>query len=310
MRAVSTLGEIDAAIDALDDSLRAAGLPGLEEPADVRAVAEVAEAVAPYGLPAELGRFWERVDPASIGDRFFPPLVEPAGALELQKVGDDAGTSVPLQPPPTFLVIGYASHVHRSIELSSPLAAGGTVIRWAWDDAAFEISYRSLSALLATFAELVVEERDAAYILETTEREKQLARLVAAGGHPLYGDLREIPGELESWPIHWLAACGIDLRDREPRGATHTIAELVVAAAEGPVTGRIRGTVMRLVGIGSDVLVVVDDGTRPLDVWCPSGTSPWGPVHGRRFELEVTIDGGASATQSTTAVASDIRPLD
>jgi hypothetical protein len=49
--------------------------------------------------------------------------------------------------------------------------------------------------------------------------------------------------------------------------------------------------VTALVGSGEGALVVVDDGTRPLDVWCPSGTSPWGPIHRRRFEFEVTIEG-------------------
>jgi hypothetical protein len=38
-------------------------------------------------------------------------------------------------------------------------------------------------------------------------------------------------------------------------------------------------------------LVVVDDGTRSLDVWCPAGTSLWGPVHRTRFEFELTIEG-------------------
>ena len=43
--------------------------------------------------------------------------------------------------------------------------------------------------------------------------------------------------------------------------------------------------------IGQDAVVLVDDGTRPVDVWCPAGTSPWGPVHKRRFEFEVTLEG-------------------
>jgi hypothetical protein len=59
--AVCALREVDAVIDRLDRSLRSAGLPGLEPPADLRAVDEVAEIVAPYELPAELRRFWERV---------------------------------------------------------------------------------------------------------------------------------------------------------------------------------------------------------------------------------------------------------
>jgi len=36
--------------------------------------------------------------------------------------------------------------------------------------------------------------------------------------------------------------------------------------------------------------MVVDDGTRTLDVWCPAGTSPWGNSETKRYELAVTID--------------------
>ena len=90
---------------------------------------------------------------------------------------------------------------------------------------------------------------------------------------------RAIPSSLEAWPAHWLEASGVDLAGREPRGTTHTIDELVDAASDGPVSGRIAGTVVRLVGIGRDTVALVDDGTRAVDVWCPAGTSVWGPVH-------------------------------
>jgi hypothetical protein len=158
--------------------------------------------------------------------------------------------------------------------------------------------------------------------------------------------LRSIPEQLHRWPAHWLAASGIDLRDREPLGATHTIADLVSAAGMGgPVTGRFHGEVTRLAGSGAGALVVVDDGMSTVDVWCPAGTSPWGPVHRTRFEFEVTIDGPVGASpnldspheqvtrhalagdlgsaqraafalfqelerHSAAAVATDIRPLD
>jgi hypothetical protein len=111
----------------------------------------------------------------------------------------------------------------------------------------------------------------------------------------MYGDLGAIPRELEAWPTHWLATSGIDLRDREPLGATHTIAELVAAAGEGVVTGRIHGEVIRLVGTAQETLVVVHDGTADIDVSCPAATSTWGPVHKRRFEFEVTIAGPVEA---------------
>ena len=122
----------------------------------------------------------------------------------------------------------------------------------------------------------------------------------------MYGDLRAIPHELEAWPTHWLVTSGIDLGDREPLGATHAIAELVAAAADGRVTGRIHGEVIRLIGTGEGTLVVVDDGTRAIDVSCPAGTSPWGPVHGRRFEFEVTIEGAVEAPPDLDTLHAEI----
>jgi hypothetical protein len=115
-------------------------------------------AVAPYELPTELRRFWERVDPASIGDGPFPP---------------------------------------------------GTIIRRAWDDEGFQIAYRSLSALLESFAELVAVNPD--LDAEAAERAIQLARLDGAGLHPRYGHLREIGRELEV-TIEDAAAVATDIR--------------------------------------------------------------------------------------------------
>ena len=84
---------------------------------------------------------------------------------------------------------------------------------------------------------------------------------------------------------------------------THTIADLGAAAADGPVEGRIAGTVVRLAHLGDGELVVVDDGTASLEVWCPAGLSPWGPIHRRRFELAVRLE-------QPPAEASAVRPLD
>jgi hypothetical protein len=284
--------DIDASIDRLDEALRAHGLAGIEQPQESGAIDDVAEGISPYLLPAELRRFWERVDVARLAIDLFPPLCDAAGALELQRAADEF--TVPATPPPLFLVIGYASHVHRSIELASKWDDGGTIIWSEWVDGGFRISYRSLSDLLDVVSELVAEgavERngDRVYVPYQAEEEKQTPRLLAQP-HPLYGDAIEISDDLRSWPTHWLEASGVDLADRVPRGATHTIAELAEAAAAGLVTGRVHGEIVRLVGSSDGSLVVVDDGTGQLDVWCPSGVSLWGPIHRERFELEVTVE--------------------
>ena len=193
--------ELDAAIDGLDDALRAAGLAGLEAPTDPSAVDEVAEAAAPYALPDELRRFWARVDPGRLPINLFPRLLEPAGALELQRV--DREFHPPLGPPPLLLVIGYDSHVHRSIELASEWDDGGTILRWTWTDDDFRIAYRTLADLVEVVAELVAEGRlerygdhPDVYVTEEAEEAMQLERLEASPPHPLYGDAREISGDL------------------------------------------------------------------------------------------------------------------
>jgi hypothetical protein len=289
---VSGHGEIDAAIDRLDEALRSAGLPGLEPPGDLRAVDEVAKAVGPYELPTELRRFWERVASERIEVHTFPRLGGPADALELQQSLREYGA------PPVLLPIDYASHCFGVIELGSEWTAGGTIFEWDFDG--FPLVSRSVADRLAVVTELLLaglfERGDGFVSLDhRAEQAKRLARLDVYGPHPVYGDLRAIPRELESWPAHWLVTCGIDLADREPLGATHTIAELVAVADEGRVTGRIHGEVIRLTGWADETLVVVDDGTRAIDVACAAGTSHWGPVHRRRFEFEVTIEGPVEA---------------
>jgi hypothetical protein len=285
--------DVDSAIDRLDDALRSVGVARLEPPGDVGPVAEIAEVVAPYVLPDELRRFWERVDAERIDVHTFPKIGGPASTLSQLRIVRDVATPVPIGLPPILLPVDYASHCFGAVELGTEWSEGGSLLEFDFDDVPF-VS-RSVADWLDMLAELLSEgsfelhdgwaELDHPAVLAN-----RLARLESSGPHPVYGDLRAIPSALESWPAHWLAASGIDLRDREPLGATSTIAELVDAADAGPVRGRIHAEVVRLVGSAAGALVVVDDGSGTLDVWCPAGTSPWGPVHRLRFELEVTIE--------------------
>ena len=226
--------DIDAAIDGLDEALRAAGLPGLEPPADVAAIAAISEDVAPYVLPAELQRFWGQVDADRIAVFTFPMLRGPAHALELLRWLRESETPVPIGPPPLLLPIDYASQCHGVIELGSEGSEGGVILEWDID--AIPLVSHSLADRIDVLAELLAGghfERDDGQVSldHRVEQEMRTARLDASGPHPVYGDLRAIPADLGSWPAHWLAASGIDLRDRVPLGATHTIAELVAAAA-------------------------------------------------------------------------------
>jgi hypothetical protein len=265
----------------------------LEPGNDVASIDVIAGEVAPYALPAELRRFWEQVDPDPIAVFTFPMLRGPANALELLRGLREISGEPPLAPPPMLLPFDYASHCYGMIELGSEGAAGGTIFEVEFD--AVPIVSHSLADQIDLLAELLTEghfERGDGHVSidHRVEQERRAARLDAADPHPVYGNLHAIPAELESWPAHWLTASGIDLRSREPVGATHSIAELLVAAERGPTRGRVHASVTSLVGSTEGARVVVEDGTASLDVWCPSGTSPWGPVHTRRFEFDVTID--------------------
>jgi hypothetical protein len=290
---VTTPQDLDAALDRLDEALRSAGLAGLEPPSDLAAVAEVADAVTPYSLPAQLRRLWERVDPESIGPITFPKIGGPTAVLEHLRVLEEIGAPLPLALPPIFVPIDYASQCYGVVELESEWSEGGTILEWDLDGIA--LAFRSVRDWIEVVAELVAEgsfERGDGYVAldHRAEQEKRRARLDASTPDPVYGDLRAIPSELQLWPPHWLAACGVDLRDREPLGATHSIAALVSAAGTAPVKGRIHAEVIRLVGSGAGALVLVDDRSGQLDIWCPAGTSPWGPVHRQRFEFELAIE--------------------
>jgi hypothetical protein len=301
--------DIDAAIDRLDDALRVAGLPGLEPPDDpTPPIEEITEAVAPYLLPAELRRFWERAEADRIAVFTFPMLHGPAEALGQLRVLHEVEAELGGGVPPLLLPFDYASHCYGVIELVSEWSEGGTIFEFAFDDVQL-VSY-SLADRIDLLAELLAEGRfdrgdDYVSLDHGVERQKRVARLEASGPHPVYGVAHALPTALQQWPAHWLAASGIDLRDREPLGATHTIAELRSGARAGPITGRVHADVTRLVGIGTDVLVVIDDGSGSLDVWCPGRTSLWGPVHRGRFEFQLTIDGPVQAPLDLDAPQAD-----
>ena len=296
---------IDAAVDRLDEALRAAGLPALEVPADAEALVEIAATVAPYRLPADLHRFWERVDfrnsPVS-GWRLPEPL-DARLALDTQRANLAPGLAY-LFGPPLLFPIARISGDQWSVELVSGWSEGGTVFS---HEGEHHIEYPSVSDLVEVYAELLEEgafdhRGGRAVLLLGPERAKQEERLSAAWPHPLYGHAREVPADYAGWPAHWLAAAGIDLASRIPRGATHTIAQAVEAAKQRELVARVVGKVVWLGGSSDGVLAVVDDGTTQLEVWCPAGASPWGPRMSDRFEFEVAMQ--------PSAIALDVRPVD
>jgi hypothetical protein len=288
------ISAVDRTIDRLDDALRAAGFGELAPAADETFLEELEREIAPYSLPRDLRRLWERVQFSSLRVRGYslPEPCEPRDALDTHRLNLDP-QFFPLYGPPLLFPIARISGDQWSVELASRWSEGGVV--FSHGDWTIRIEYPSLSDLLDVYAELLEEGRFVrangyGALHREDEQERQQARLAAMLPHPLYGDGREISREPSEWPAHWLESAGIDLRDREPLGVTHTIAELVEASTKGPVRARIAGEVVRLVGSTAGVLAIVTDGTRALDVWCPAESSYWGPAMRQRFEFEVTVE--------------------
>ena len=179
------------------------------------------------------------------------------------------------------------------------MSPGGTLLS---HDDAIRVEYPGVADLLDAFAEVIdtgAYERVAEGRIVLADAAERRARAARLDARPL-----EITNDPSGWPEHWLDSAGLDLADRAPLGATHTIAELLRAGAEGPVEGRIAATVVRLVSPGDGYLVLVDDGSDAIDVWCPVDAMRWGLSHGRRYELAVRLEPAA------TARASAVRPLD
>jgi hypothetical protein len=317
---------VDRIIERLDDALRAAGFDPLAPASEPESVAEVERALGPYTLPSDLRRFWERVDFSSlrVTGWTLPEPRDPRTALETHRQNLEEARL--LFGPPLLFPVARISGDQWSIELGSRWGPGGTVFSQDTGADELQIEYASFSDLLEVYAELIEEgcfqrREDGRASLDTdAELQKQEARLAAAPPHPLYGGSREIAADPARWPEHWLAAAGLDLCARKQLGATHTIAELVAESQQRPVTGRIRGEVVRLGGSSEGVLALVSDGDEEMFVFCPASATTWGPKHRGRYEFEVTVSEAIAPPDESASphlfegrppgvVATAVRPL-
>ena len=219
----------------------------------------------------------------------------PATALAELRMARELATPVPIGLPPILLPVDYASHCYGVAELASELGEGGAFSSTpstrchSFPTASATGSSCSPSSRRAVRAHDGWAELDHPAVLA-----KRLTRLEASGRHPMYGDV-EIPDQLQLWPAHWLAASGIDLRDREHarrdphdrgarrrggRGSRHR-----PDSRRGNPSRRKRGWRAcrgRRRQLASRRLV--------------SGRhEPLCPVHRTRFEFEVTIDSPVGA---------------
>jgi hypothetical protein len=214
---------VDRTIDRLDHALRTAGFDGLAPATEATFLDELEKEIAPYSLPQDLRRFWERIEPSGLRVRGYslPEPCGPRGALDTYRLNRDPAF-LPFYGPPLLLPIARISGDQWSVELVSAWGTGGTL--FSHDGETMRIEYPSFTDLIDVYAELIEEDRfvrwDNGYgsVSREDEQERRQARLTASVAHPQYGETREFGGDPAGWPAHWLESAGIagDSSDSSP----------------------------------------------------------------------------------------------
>jgi len=289
---------IDASIDALTDALAGAGVESPQPPADPPNLEAINETISPMSLPAELQRFWQRVDPRSLRVWAYPQPIDPGFALDTWKQHRD---EFPRIAPRTLFLVGFESWGCMSMELDSPDSRGGSLFEWRLEDGDFYLRYHQLSDWLDRMTELIrageFERRDGTtgQILHLTDPHTSLAltaRPAPPPPNPVHGDVTAYWREPLRWPAHWQRLSGIEPEDVVPRGATHTIAEVLSSDPALALEATIAARVEDLGGTGDMTRVRVSDGTGTISINCPRAVTMLGPGIRQEFEFDVVVPPG------------------
>ena len=293
---------VDEAIDGFLSAVsRAAGAPVARPPANLSALHELEATIAPLQVPAAVRRFWQRVDPGALGADTYPGLHGPGFALTSWLMSRDEASD---SQPTALLQIAYESHQCMSAELDQPDVAGGTLFEWNLVDGDFERRFDGLEGWLVYLTGLIGAERFGVYETphgqvvcvprdEDWEIEPQWRPRLAA--HPVYGLTTHVGRDILDWPEHWQRLTGLTPARILPRGASHTISELMQTDPGSQVHATVVAKVVSLVGGSGGTSVRVHDGTDMLVVHCLRETTLLGPTIDAWFEFDVVLPAGPRA---------------
>jgi cell wall assembly regulator SMI1 len=288
--------------------------PGLDD----AGIQRLRDAVAPYLVPPQveaLYRWRDGGDHGVFGGWRMRPLDE---LLEWYRFTCDD-----LESPPTWLPV-FEDQIVNVVTLDVPGLAPSDPSVWYGHTHDMWLSrlFDSIAALLDVVA-------DAAEAGALVERDQRLG--LSSGGHvhSLDGEpwtswrLDRCPDAFRwpdppagthrvslpdpDWPREWLEPLGVTQGTLALRGATHSIAELVAAAASGPVRGTIRGRVVSGVGTAGWWSPVVSDGSGRITVHCETRRLPVMVVVGSEGEFDVVLESAESPEPA--AVATAARPI-
>lgn len=200
---------IDGVIDALSAELVRIGFGPLSPPKDPAEVALLAAAVVPWTLPAEVRRFFERVDVYADGLQrldalCFPSLQPIAGAL------DDLESYRSELFPDALLPIGYTSQWILAVELDhAEFGPSGVLLQYDLVGGNPWVVSLSLSDWLDR---IVNDLRAGRFVTTPSDVGSRVVEAAPTGEwnnpaieHPRYVDLEIDVMEPTTWPTNWRA---------------------------------------------------------------------------------------------------------
>lgn len=272
----------------------------------------IAEAIAPFRLPADIEHFYRTWSITSAAGWFGPELCDLSFALDSWLLHQE---DQPGWPSTVLFPIAYSNWYHM-VELDHPGSLGPFIYDCAYAAGRFALAHSCLAAWIAwstveldagriirysdTFATLEVEGPSE----ETVPTRAELLRRDGVPESELdYFD----DGDRRLWPLRRNLADGFDPGDYELRAATGTIQDFVDALHDGPATATLHVAFSRQSGLNVEI---VDD-TGFLVVRLPTGGQPFGS--GRAWKIDVEgeqqPDLQPVATQDVAQIAI-CRPLD
>lgn len=197
---------IDDAIDQFCGAIEAAGVAPPRSPDDTAVLDKIEVGVAPLGVPRELRRVWERLDPSTVRYRTQPELTSPGFALQAWQGHERE----PGQVPRVLFPLAYESWQFAFVELHGPQdQSGGTVFQWQYGGSDFFLTHDSVEDWFRAQTDALTNgsvTRAHGYVrTEYVEPARAAAALLERRGpHPVYETATALPEATTRWPRHWL----------------------------------------------------------------------------------------------------------
>jgi cell wall assembly regulator SMI1 len=321
--------DVDAALSRFADVMRSRHPTWLEQlhpGLDAAGLSRLREAVDPYLLPRQVEALYRWHDGGDSG--VF-------GGWRMRSVDELIRwyrfTCDDLESPPTWLPV-FDDQIVNVVTLDVPGEPPSDPSVWYGHthDATLDRLFDSIAAMLHVICDAAEDDalaevggsfglRNGEWVEALDGSAWSAFRLARCPGAYQYPDpptgtsVSRFPEA--DWPHAWLLPRGVTNASLALRGPTHTVAELIAAAARGPVYGTIRGRVVTGAGGAGFWNPVVDDGSGRLVVACDTASVPLSIGVGGDGEFDVLLEDASPPEPivdddpRVAALANRLRPL-